>query len=302
MIVKDIFIPATIDHLKTIDASEIRGVTLRLPTDCEVAGTTYPSRATMRPGNAFLAKPFGARTGKERRRMYTRSNSSHTHPGLLETIINHTHQEKADTSIWWQGEQLQSLPQEGGVIAVRTVVSPNGKELVVAQNTSHCAHNNLQLEPDDEWSKMRFLGLAFSTGITPFLAHLRYMKAFQFGKSEHAPGAHYTLIASARNPRQLLEQEELLELVKLFPANFNYFPVLTREWPADWVYGKGRIMRAKGGNGNSESIDLGPLLEVEPNLGNCHIRFCGNRTARGQLMKGLEQHHLPYLGLRSEVW
>jgi hypothetical protein len=84
-------------------------VTLVLPEAFEVEGKPYPIRDVMRPGNAFLARPMGARTQKVRRRMYTRSNCSLTSEGVLETIINHTHEAKADTSIWWQAEQVGEL-------------------------------------------------------------------------------------------------------------------------------------------------------------------------------------------------
>src|SRR6185295_10874580 len=119
-----------------------------------------------------------------------------------------------------------------------------------------CKPGNLQLEPDDQWPRMRMLAIALSTGITPFLAHLCYMKVHKFGAGMHAQGCRFLLIASVRHPRQLIEHARLLELEREFPEQFRYYPVLTREWPADWLYGKGRICKAAGTGGRTDEVDL----------------------------------------------
>ncbi len=298
----EIFVPAVLTDLQTINPGEIRLVRLTLPDHCEIEGTEYPVRDVMRPGNAFLAKPFGERSGKVRRRMYTRSNCSRESARAMETIINHTHQEKADTSIWWQGEQMEELYREGKTVDVRVDFNKERTELVLYENSGQCKPTNLRLEPDGEWETMRFLGVALSTGITPFLAHLSYMAAVAFGRSESNAGSRYTLIVSVRNPRQLMKHAELLDLERRFPRHFKYFPVLTREWPHDWPYGRGRIIRVKDGNGRGGEIDLGPLREVVPDLQANHVRYCGNRTGRDQLLKGLDQLERPALSIRSDVW
>ena len=76
MPVGEVFVPARITKVETIDPGEIRLVVLTLPEAYGIAGVLHPIRDAMYPGNAFLAKPMGARTEKLRRRMYTRSNSS----------------------------------------------------------------------------------------------------------------------------------------------------------------------------------------------------------------------------------
>ena len=299
---REILVPAVLVSLRTIDPGEIRAITLLLPESHEIAGTAYPIRDQMRPGNAFLAKPFGVRTDKLRRRMYTRSNCSLNDQRVLETIINHTHAAKADTSIWWQSEQVESLHREQGTIEVRVTLNPDRKELLLYENSAACKAANLRLEPDGQWETLRFLGLAFSTGITPFLAHVRYMKALGFGRTESRPGCRYTLIVSVRTSRQLMEHEELLDLQEKFPENFRYHAVLTREWPDDWPFGKGRIIRVKEGSDGDGRVDLGPLREVVPDLENHHVRLCGNATARDQLLRGFQQDHCRVLSVRSEVW
>lgn len=298
----EVFVPAVIEHVATIDPGEVRAVTLRLPQRVEIEGRTYPLRDGMRPGNAFLAKPPGARTGKLRRRMYTRSNCAEQAPLRLETIINHTHEPKADTSAWWQSDQVEALRKTAGAIDVRVVLHPDGTCLTVYENTAREGPRNLRLEPDGEWATMRMAGVALSTGITPFLAYVRHMRARAFGRSASARGCHLLLIVSVRHPRQLMAHDELLQTQRAFPEHFRYHPVLTREWPDDWPYGKGRIIRSTEGSGPGGRVDLGGLLDVVPDLSTRHLRFCGNAQARDQLQRGLEQHDLTVASFRAEVW
>ena len=103
---RELFVPARITNVHTYDPGEVRKVAFTLPEIFEVDGRPVPVRDRMRPGSAFLVKPFGVRTQKYRRRMYTRTNCSDESPRVLETIINDTHKEKADTSPWWQTDDL----------------------------------------------------------------------------------------------------------------------------------------------------------------------------------------------------
>lgn len=298
----EIFVPARVTKVETIDPGEIRLVALTLPEAYESGGATYLIQDAMRPGNAFLAKPMGARTAKSRRRMYTRSNSSLTSPRVLETIINHTHEARSDTSIWWQTDEVESLSREGGTIDVRLTVNPDEIHLDLFENSPHSEARNLRLEPDDQWPTMRYVAIALSTGITPFLAYLDYMQARDFGRTHHSLGCRFALIASVRNQRQLMQHEALLDLAHRFPHNFQYHPVLTREWPADWPYGKGRMICARDACEGSQHIDLTPLLKVVPDLDQCHLRMCGNARCRDEIVQGLQQHSIEVLSFRSEVW
>jgi len=302
MPVGEVFVPARITKVETIDPGEIRLVVLTLPEAYDIAGVLYPIRDAMCPGNAFLAKPMGARTEKLRRRMYTRSNSSLTSPRVLETIINHTHEVRSDTSIWWQMDEVERMPREGGTVDVRLNFNSDGMYLDVFENSPHAAEKNLRLEPDNQWPTMRYVAIALSTGITPFLAYLDHMQARDFGRTHHSQGCRLTLIASVRNQRQLMQHEALLEVARRFPHNFQYHPVLTREWPADWPYGKGRMICASETCEGSQHIDLTPLLEVVPDLDQCHLRMCGNARCRDEVMQGLQQHRIEVLSFRSEVW
>jgi Oxidoreductase NAD-binding domain len=302
MIPRELFIPATISKIHTFDPGEVRKVVLTLPVTYEVEGRSFPVRDRMHPGSAFLARPFGQRSGKYRRRMYTRSNCAMEAPRILETIVNDTHQEKADTSPWWQTEALDEMVATGGTIDVRVDVDEQAGELVVYENSQKIQPNNLILEPDHEWHTMRILALAFSTGITPFLAHIRYMRTKGFGQSATCPGVEFTLVASVRNVRQLMEHEELLALARIAPEHFRYHPVLTREWPKGWEGMTGRIMQEEQGVGTDPQVTLDPLRALIPNLDQCHIRLCGNVSARDQLMRGLHQLDIHPRSVRAEVW
>lgn len=296
---RELFVPARISHVETYDPGEVRKVAFTLPETFEVDGRPVPIRDRMHPGSAFLVKPFGVRTQKYRRRMYTRSNCSDESPRVLETIINDTHKEKADTSPWWQTDDLLQRCRTGGSIDVCVNYDETRSELVVYQNTQTVDPTTLILEEDHEWRSMRIVAVALSTGITPFLAYVRYMKSRAFrGMAE----GHFSLIVSVKKPCQLMEHQALLDLSQEFPQHFSYHPVLTREWPEDWAHGKGRIVRVLTDDGQETRVNLDPLVALEPNLSQCHVRFCGNVLAKDQLVLGLEQAQLTPLSFRSETW
>ena len=99
-----------------------------------------------------------------------------------------------------------------------------------------------------------------------------------------------------------MEHQALLDLAREFPQHFSYHPVLTREWPEDWSHGTGRIIQVRTNGEREECVNLAPLMALEPNLQQCHVRFCGNPLARDQLVLGLEQAQLAPLSFRAEAW
>ena len=299
---RELFIPARITNVHTYEPGEVRKVAFTLPETFEVDGRSVPVRDRMTPGAAFLVKPFGVRTQKYRRRMYTRSNCSDESPRVLETIINDTHKEKADTSPWWQTDDLMQRYRTGGAVDVCVNYEETRSELVVYQNTRTIDPTTLVLEADHEWRSMRVVALALSTGITPFLSYLRYMKARAFGSPDGTTRGYFSLIVSVKTPRQLMEHQALLDLARECPQHFSYHPVLTREWPEDWSHVKGRIIQVRTNGGEKARVSLAPLIAMEPNLQQCHVRFCGNALARDQLLLGLEQAQLAPLSFRSETW
>jgi hypothetical protein len=295
-------VPARIHQLRTIDPGEIRLVQLVLPEQVEIEGKSYAIRDAMRPGTAFLAKPWGTRTNKSRRRMYTRSNTAFNEPRLLETIINHTHDERADTSVWWQSKTADEWFEKGQTVDVRLQLDQEQSLAMVYENTTACKSTNLRLEDDGQWEGMRMVCIAFGTGITPFLSYLRYMTAHDFGKGRSRHGVHITLVASVRHVGQLMLHEELVSLEQRFPQHFRYHPVLTRVWPDGWGHLKGRILRVEHAESGRERIDISPLQTVVTDLGQSHFRICGSVTACRQLTLGLEHCEISPLTVRTESW
>lgn len=299
---RELFVPAKITDVHTYDPGEVRKVALTLPETFEVDGRLVPVCDRMRPGAAFLVKPFGVRTQKYRRRMYTRSNCSDESPRVLETIVNDTHKEKADTSPWWQTDELLQRSRTGGSIDVCVRYDEARSELEVFQNSETVDPTTLVLEADHEWRSMRIVAVALSTGITPFLSYLRYMKTRAFGAPDGTAGGHFTLIVSVKTPRQLMEHQALLDLTRESPQHFSYHPVLTREWPEDWSHVKGRIIQVRTNGGQDTCVNVERLIALEPNLRQCHVRFCGNALAKDQLVLGLDQAQQVPLSFRSETW
>ncbi len=309
-----LFVPARVTDVRTVDPGEVRKITLTLPDTVDIEGRPVPVRDRMRPGAAFLVRPFGVRTQKYRRRMYTRSNCAADSPRVLETIINDTHSGKADTSPWWQTDAPERLWRTGGSLDVRVDYDDAHSELVVYQNSDTERRDNLILESDRDWPSMRMVAVALATGITPFLSYARAMTARAFGMApgtRHdppAPEGRFSLIVSVSGPRRLMEHQALLDLAAEYPRRFAYHPVLTRERPKDWPWTTGRIMRppspAHAGMAPAAAARerLAPLMALERDLHRCHVRFCGNAPARDQLVSLLEQARVTPVSFRSEVW
>ena len=111
-----------------------------------------------------------------------------------------------------------------------------------------------------------------------------------------------TLIQSVRNPDYLMEHQELQELAQSFPDNFQYIPVFTRKWSADWTGPQGRIIRMTQSANGEPRIDLRPLQAIVPDLSEWHLRICGSAAVRDQLVQGLKESDIHPLSLRAEVW
>ena len=299
---RGVFVPAKISNVSTYVPGELRKIALRLPTTYEVNGTVYPIRDRMRPGTAFLVRPFGSRTEKVRRRMYTRSNESGSESAVLETIINRSEDEKADTSTWWQSEEVDRLYSTGGTVDIRVDLIQETSELVVYENSQIIERNNLRLESDEDWPSMRILALGFSTGVTPFLAYVRYMRRLQFGRTKNCRGVQLMLIESVRSPDFLMEHQELQELAESYPEHFQYIPVFTRKWSDGWTGPRGRIIRVAQSEGHGSRIDLSPLQALVPDLSEWHLRVCGSAAVRNQLVQGLEECDIHPPSFRAEVW
>src|SRR5207249_972027 len=136
--------------------------------------------------------------------------------------------------------------------------------------------------------------------IAPFLAHIRYMALFEFGRAFNRfnRGAHYVLIVSVKDPRGLICHEELLALENRFREIFPYHAALTRQWADDWPYTRNRVIRIEKESGR---IDLSPLVDAVPDIERRHVRVCGGSEATRQLVKGLQEDKISPLSIRTEV-
>ena len=298
----EFFVAARISNLQVVDPGEIRRVEFALPDYVEIGEIRYSLHDTMRPGTAFLAKPWGMRTEKFRRRMYTRSNSSCLEPGVLETFINHTHRPLADTSMWWQSEMADIWYEEGRTVEVRLTVDESQGLATVYENAALCKDGNLRLEPDGEWEDSCLVCVAYGTGITPFLSYIRYMANQAWSQGGGKCHGHMTLIASARHQGQLILHQELQEIAQQFPQHFRYVPVLTRSWPEDWPSLKGRIVQTNVLPSGEEQVDLTPLLNLVPDLSQAHLRMCGSFPACRQFTQGLREQGICPVTVRMESW
>ncbi len=296
------FVPSTIRDLEILDPGELCRVSLLLPSHLDVGGTTFRIQDDMRPGTAFLGKPWGSRTQKYRRRMYTRSNVAKIQPGLLETFINYTHKDLSDTSIWWQSEEALVWQKKGIPIDIKVVLDMDQRVATVYENTGVCKSTNLRLEEEGEWESLPLVCVAFGTGITPFLAYLRYWVDHRRHSGVGKNVEPLTLIVSARHFPQLICHDELLNIGKEFPGEFFYYPILTRTWPAEWEGTTGRLTAVSKDSSGNEQIDLSRLLKISPTLAQQHLRLCGNGPACRQIVTGLEQAGVTPLSIRSESW
>ncbi|MDR4492931.1 MAG: hypothetical protein AB7P17_01885 [Nitrospirales bacterium] len=298
----EVFVSSIIQDLEVLDPGELCRVSLLLPSHVEVDGQAFRIQDDMRPGTAFLAKPFGVRTQKYRRRMYTRSNVAKIQPGLLETFINHTHKDLSDTSIWWQSEEVLAWKEKRTPIEIKVQLDLEASVATVYENTKICKSTNLRLEDEGKWEDLSLVCVAFGTGITPFLAYLRYWIAHRHRPGGETNGGALTLIVSARHFSQLMCHDELSEIAKTFPEDFVYHPILTRTWPPGWEGMTGRILSVSRNSSEDEHIDLSKLLKCSPDLAQRHLRLCGNGLACRQIVDGLEQSGVVPLSIRSESW
>jgi len=305
------FAPAKITNIITFEESEVRAVELTLPLKIELEEggkkNIYPLfDVRERPGTAFVARVFGARSGREELRTYTCSNFR---AGVLETIINDTREiidehRGSNTSRWWQSDAIK----EEMVIPVRVDLAANGQYAVLHDHYNRGdSTKSLRLESDPWWCDKKILYLAFYTGLTTALGPIRHMAAQKFGHpAMHPVGPSVTLALSVRKRSRLMFHEELKELEKRFPHNFSYRVVLTGEGECleDHPYTQGRIYRRVRGGTFEEGgiVDMSSLYEIIGDINEYHVRMCGGVDAYKDLLCGLASTGKTPLSIHAETW
>ena len=263
------FIPATVTKLTRLESDGPYCIELTLPNSITIQNKECFIQDGMRPGTGFWIESWDEPT--------IRSNCSINAKGRLQAMI-------------WRTEGII----EGGILGVRVQADPKGNVLRIEES------KGLALELDSWWCERDFAAIAFSTGIAPFLAYVRYMSLFAFGRAlnRFGRGAHFVLVVSVKEPRQLICHDELLTLEDRFPEHFRYHPALTREWTEDWPYTRRRVIRMEQETGR---IDLSPLLEVVPDIDRRHVRISGGKESAGQLLKGLQDNKISPLSIRTQI-
>jgi ferredoxin-NADP reductase len=185
---------------------------------------------------------------------------------------------------------------------VRVTVDEGRGIATLYENTAMCKESNLRLEPDGDWQKLQLVCVAFGTGITPFLAYIRYMAYQDWSQRNGESQSHMTLIASVRHEGHLMLHQELLALTERYPTHFRYVPVLTRTWRESWPFLTGRIIHTSVTPAGKEQVDLRPLLESVPDLSQSDLRVCGSVEACRQLQQGLREQNVSPRTLRMESW
>lgn len=280
--------------------NELARVEIELPSTHEVEGVVYPIYDYMTPGSAFIAIPFGSRTRRWEKRAYTRSNCAELTPMGLETIVNYSKSKvkPANTSAWWQEDDLAEA-----MIEVRVEFDETHTHLKPFSLAHKEEAQSLLLEPIEMLCMMkRILAIGFYTGATPFLAYTRYMAAYHFGHAlKNQQDFRFIFIVCVQNESQLMYHDELRKIQMKFPYNFTYWPVLTRTWPKDWRYGRGRLLDPDRDNVRFR-VDMMPLLTTIRGIEHFHLRICGGCEPRDRIQLGLEQHGIRPLSVRSECW
>ena len=273
-----IFIPGIISKLETITPNEIRLIEITLPSVFLVDAKELIVTDEMLPGNAFVAIP------KKIKRAYTRSNCSKINPMILQTIVNDTHN-NANTSRWWQKPNLNL----GTEIPIRMETIEQGNILKPFELQMRDRAKSLQLESDAWWGDKKFVCIAFSTGITPFLAYVRHMATQGFQDT------HVVLIVSVKNREFLICHDELMGLHKKFPRHFNYEPWITR--PAGKQDSRLRLIWEEDSH-----INMTNLLMLVPDLTDRHVRICGGKQPNQQLQQGIKEYGISIQSYRAEAW
>lgn len=257
---------------------------LQLPeTHAHLFGKRIPVIQTHRPGNAFLAKPYGTRSERALNRLYTISDTTDTRK--LCTVIDRT-EDNPDTSDWWLG----SDPVVNRTfIPCKVVLDPIQECLVVYEHATK-QDASVELYPDGSWESLKVVVIGLSTGMTPFLAHTRYFAQHAFGTTKTRCGIVYRFIMSVQYENEIVQRDYLRSLETLYPDNFFFHPMLTQKWPADWPETQRRRITAER------------IAAYVKNLDTYEVWYCGGAAGRDGLAEGFDRIDLHPARFRAETW
>ncbi len=235
-----------------------------------------------RPGNSFLAKPFGISTNRHENRLYTVSDCSNHH--RLTTIIDRT-KNNPNTSDWWLSNRIEN----GTVVYCKAVLDLKNERFVIHEHRTK-EDASVELYPDGEWEKLRVVAVGLSTGMTPFLAHVKYFVEKDFGQMEDTCGIEYTFIMSVQHPEELVWYNWLTAVAKKNWSNFTFHPVLTQTWPDLWP------------EEQRKRITVERILKLIPDLEDHELWYCGGNAGKESLENGLREKNISVRRFRAETF
>lgn len=254
-----------------------------LPQECEyLYGNCLPVLQKHRPGNSFLAWPFGNASKKNENRLYTVSDCSYA--DRLATVIDRT-KNNPNTSDWWLSEKVSTKT----AVFCKARLDLENKCFVMHEHRTK-GDMSVELYPNGEWEKLRVVAVGLSTGMTPFLAHVKYFEGRAFGQNDETCGIEYTFIMSVQHPEELVWYNWLRAIAKTHWANFIFHPILTQSWPEHWPEEQRR------------RITVPRLLELVPDLSEHELWYCGGTAGKEGLERGLAEVHVSVKKFRAETF
>ena len=288
------FIPTRVARFQDY-GTRIREIELALPEKAQVTPAillpkshehlylkNLPVIQTHRPGNSFLAKPFGIATSRHENRLYTVSDCSN--PYKLATVIDRT-KNNPNTSDWWLSDRISNKT----IVYCKAELNLDNQCFIVHEHRTK-EDASVELYPDGEWEKLRVVAVGLSTGMTPFLAHIKYFEQRKFGQTEEICGIEYTFIMSVQHPEELVWYNWLRAIAKNHALNFTFHPMLTQSWPEKWP------------ENQRKRITASRIAALVPDLHECELWYCGGSAGMEGLKKGLADEHLSVRRFRAETF
>lgn len=128
------------------------------------------------------------------------------------------------------------------------------------------------------------------TGFAPFVGAARFIRDKNLENNVY-------LIGSFRSPEHLIFHEELLAICDMHP-NVKYVPYLTRQFPAAWPYGQGRLV-VRDEQGGIIKNEFGKLIS-DPN--DYMVYVCGGGSMVKDSKEGFEILGIGKDHIHTESW
>ncbi|TSC71449.1 MAG: hypothetical protein G01um101448_1172, partial [Parcubacteria group bacterium Gr01-1014_48] len=207
-----------------------------------------------------------------------------SYESMLSTVIDRT-KNNPNTSDWWLSERVKL----GDTLFCKASLDLENECFVMHEHRTK-DDMSVELYPDGEWEKLHVVAVGLSTGMTPFLAHIKYFESRAFGQNDNTCGIEYTFVMSVQHPEELVWYNWLRATEKTHQFNFIFHPMLTQSWPDHWPEEqRGRITVPR-------------LLELVPDLSEHELWYCGGTAGKEEFEKGLAKAHVSVQRFRAETF